>query len=132
MMALAASCAAALTLSPAPASHSFARTQRPRGSPRLATIEVVGSVRDIINGVVRPEHTHQVLDPTTFRAAFLVGSPRGLESMGEMICVNGHAFTCSTDPANLHQTVSDSYCWTSGARLNPLPARGLRPCRLEA
>lgn len=97
------------------ASGCQARIPRPRGSPRLATIEVVGSVRDIINGVVRPEHAHRILDATAFRTAFLVGSPRGLESMGEMICANGHAFTCSTDPADLHQTLSDTYCWTTGA-----------------
>jgi len=115
--------AALLTAPAAGLAAGLAMPTRPARSrtpdARLTVIEVVGSVRDVIAGIVNDEHTHRVLDATALRAAFLVGSPRGIDSIGEMVCVNGYAYACSTDPADLHATLSDTFCYTTGACVLP-------------
>lgn len=97
-----------------------------RGYVLMATIEVVGDVNDVIQGHVRPECATRVLRADAARAGFIVGSPRSLDSMGEMIMVNGHSFCCSTSADDLHTTLSGRAVYTTGACLLPKTAEPTR------
>ena len=97
-----------------------------------STIEVVGDVNDVIRGIVPPGCATRRLRADAVRAGFIVGSPRDLESMGEMIMVNGHAFCCSTSANDLHATLSGPAVYTTGACLIPkgaVPTRRIGPLR---
>lgn len=93
-------------------------------------IEFVGDVNDVIHGRVQPSCEHQLLAADAVRCAFIVGSTKGLDSMGEMLTVNGNAYCCSTEAgAGKHSLLTGGGIFTTGACILPLGARADRELR---
>lgn len=108
---------------------------RPRASPVAlgTTIEFVGDVDDVIHGRVRRGSEHQVLVADAVRCAFIIGSTKGLDSMGEMLTVNGNAYCCSTEAgAGKHSLLTGGGIYTTGACILPLGAAADRTLEREA
>lgn len=116
----------ATSLAFAPGAFLQSLGRRGRTAISMATIEVVGDVNDVIQGHVPQDCKTRVLRADALRAGFIVGSPRSLDSMGEMIIVNGHSFCCSTGADDLHATLSGPAVYTTGACVLP---KGAQPTR---
>ncbi|KAG8460139.1 hypothetical protein KFE25_014284 [Diacronema lutheri] len=111
---------------PAPARvPAVGRTRSRALALAMATrIEVVGDIGDVIAGRVPAVCERQVLMADALRCAFIVGSPKGLDSMGEMLAVNGRAYCCSTEPeSGKHSLLVGAGVYTTGACVLPLGAR---------
>lgn len=90
----------------------------------MTAVEMVGSVDDVIHGVLPAEAEHRVLAADALRSAFIVGSPTSVDDMGEMLTVNGKAYCCSTAPgAAKHALRVGDAVFTTGACVLPLHAQ---------
>ncbi|MDP1573732.1 MAG: hypothetical protein Q8L78_02185 [Coxiellaceae bacterium] len=84
---------------------------------------VVGSVEDVIAGVVRPDLKTRLLHAKDYQFGFELASPHRLESMGESVIANGMCYTTSTDKNDHYlQTISGETFYTSGIFLVPKTA----------
>lgn len=85
---------------------------------------VIGSVEDVIAGVVRPDLQTRKINASDYRFGFELASPHGLHSMGESVLVNGNCYTTSTDKNDHYlKTISGETFYTSGIFLVPHAAK---------
>lgn len=81
----------------------------------------IGSVKDVIAGHVAPSLAKKYYQAADYQYGFELASPKGLNSLGEAVLVNGHCFTRSTDKHSKHylQTISGPTFLTSGLFVIP-------------
>ncbi len=85
----------------------------------------IGTVSDVIAGVIPNAFIHQQFNASDFQFGFEMASPNGMLSLGESVLVNGYCYTCSTNinsPTYL-QTIAGKKFTTSGIFLIPLKAK---------
>jgi hypothetical protein len=88
------------------------------------TLGVIGSVNDVIAGVVDPMLAKRRFLAKDYRFGFEIGSPHSLQSLGEAILVNKLLFATSTDKNNNYlKTISGESFYTTGLFVVPHEAK---------
>src|SRR3990167_820077 len=78
-------------------------------------IVAIGSVNDVINGVVDEHLKNHQFQATDYRFGFELASPHSIESMGEAVVTNGLCFSTSTDEKYEHfKTIFGKSFYSSG------------------
>lgn len=86
----------------------------------FANVIVIGSVKDVIAGIVKKELRQQKFDATKYLFGFELASPRSVESFGESVLVNNYCYATSTDPNYYYQkTIYGKTFYTTGMLLVP-------------
>lgn len=100
------------------------------------TLGVIGSVNDVIEGIVDPMLAKRRYLAEDYRFGFEIGSPHSLQSMGEAVLANGTLFATSTDKNNNYlKTISGASFHTTGLMLVPHEAKPnyeLKPVKRSA
>lgn len=80
-----------------------------------AHIMAIGSIKDVINGIVPQDLKNRQFQASDYRFGFELASPHSLESMGEAVVANGLCYTTSTDEKYEHfKTISGKTFYSSG------------------
>ncbi|MGE3953799.1 MAG: hypothetical protein AB7F31_01190 [Parachlamydiales bacterium] len=78
--------------------------------------KIVGHIDHVLMGRVTKELKERWLDASAFLAAFEIGSPESMESLGETVVLNGTAYTQST---KTHQLIYGPRLLTTGLFILP-------------
>ncbi|WP_108651510.1 hypothetical protein [Dongshaea marina] len=92
-----------------------------------SAFKVIGSVEDVIAGIIQPRLINQTFKASDYQFGFEVATPCGIDSMGESVLVNGWCYTASTDKHSQEylSTISGQEFQSSGCFLLP---QGETPC----
>ncbi len=85
----------------------------------------IGSVMNVIAGHLPPNLKDKRFQVTPYQYGFLLGSPKGVESLGETVVVNKTCYTTSTDTSapDYYTTIHGPEFVTSGMFLIPAHAK---------
>lgn len=84
----------------------------------------IGSVKDVIAGVVRSDLKTRTWDAATYRYGFELASPHKIQSMGESVLVNGLCYSTSTDKRDQYlKVIFGKTFYTSGMFVVPKTAQ---------
>ena len=92
-----------------------------KNSDNLINLVTIGSVKDVIAGVIQPALRTHAFDASHYRFGFELASPHSVTSLGEAVLVKDYCYATSTDPEDHYQhVIYGKTFYTSGMLLVPL------------